>query len=136
AEAAGYRVIASDRSPQGVRSPVRGAIRAADLRDPQAYAALVEGCDHVIHTAAVLDATADPSEMAQVNTQAVTGLYAAARAAGAERFIHMSSAMLYAPGQSGPLPETGRLAHRDEHGRTKLDAEVLLRDAQTGPAWT
>ena len=94
AEAAGYRVIASDISAKGVLVPVRGEVRPADLRDGGVFDALVEGVDAVVHTGALMDVSADDAALAEVNSVAVTRLYEAASAAGATRFVHMSSAML------------------------------------------
>lgn len=139
AEAAGYRVIASDLNPQRIAMPVRGEIRPGDLRDPRFLHNLVRGVDHVIHTAAVLDAGAAAPEFSTVNTQAVIDLYRAAAAAGACRFVHVSTAMLYATGQSGPLVENCELRPRGLHGHSKHAGEQgLIEEAAKirGPEWT
>lgn len=136
AEAAGYRVVASDITAKGVQQPVRGEVRPGDLRDREFVKRLVRGCDHVIHTAALLDVGAPPEALREVNTEVVARLYEAAKEAGAKRFVHISSAMLYAPGPKGPLTEDSRIEPRGEHGRTKLRAEEFLRAQDGDPAWT
>lgn len=137
AEAAGYRVVATDITAKGVQQPVRGEVRPGDLRDRAFVERLVRGCDHVIHTAALLDVGAPLDALREVNTDVVARLYDAAKAAGAKRFVHISSAMLYAQGQTGPLTEGSAIEPRGEHGRTKLRAEEILRAHASGdPAWT
>lgn len=146
AEAAGYRVIASDITAKGVQQPVRGEVRPGDLRDRALLDRLVEGCDYVIHTAALLDVGAPEGALRELNTDVVAALYEASARAGVKRFVQISSAMLYAQGQQGPLTEASRIAPRGAHGRSKLEAESFLRahraaedgasDAIAGPAWT
>jgi nucleoside-diphosphate-sugar epimerase len=136
AEAAGFRVIASDLTPKGVQQPVRGEVRAGDLRDRAFVEKLVEGCDHVIHTAALLDVGAPADALREVNTEVVARLYEAGKRAGVNRFVQVSSAMLYAQGQRGPIAETAAIEPRGEHGRSKLRAEDFLRAARGGPSWT
>jgi len=127
AEASGYRVIATDMSRAGVRSPVRGEVRVADLRDTAAIDDLVKGCDAVIHTAAQLDAGADSAELSRTNTDAVANLYEASARAGAQRFIQVSNATLYAPSTSGaPLDEESEIAPRGPFGMSKRAAETYL----------
>lgn len=137
AEAAGYRVIASDLTAKGVQQPVRGEVRAGDLRDGAFVDRLVRGCDYVIHTAALLDVGAPTDALREVNTDVVARLHGAAGAAGATRFVQVSSAMLYAEGQSGRLTERSKVAPRGDHGRSKLGGEEVLRArGDDGPAWT
>lgn len=137
AEAAGYRVVASDLTAKGVQQPVRGEVRPGDLRDRDFVKRLVEGCDYVIHTAALLDVGAPEAALREVNTDVVARLHDAAREAGAARFVQVSTAMLYAQGQRQPLTEDAPLAPRGEHGRSKLGAEEVLRAREgDGPAWT
>lgn len=135
AEAAGFRVIATDLKAADVRVPVRGEVRPADLRDEHVAKSLVARCDAVIHTAARLDVGADTTELARTNTDAVVNLYRAAREAGVARFVHMSDAILYRPGD-GPLTEEATVAPRGRYGASKYAAEVFLRSQSSGPSWT
>ncbi|MBC7173975.1 MAG: NAD(P)-dependent oxidoreductase [Polyangiaceae bacterium] len=138
AEAAGYRVVVSDVEQRGLRAPVRGEVRAADLRDPSVFPALVKGCDFVVHAAAQLSVSADAAELAKTNTDAVVGLYEAAQAAGAKRFVHISIAMLYAAPQGRPVVEGDALEPRGPYGLSKHAAEVYLRSHEGPDAlpWT
>ncbi len=138
AEAAGYRVVANDLTAAGVPVPVRGEVRPGDLRDEAVRARVMRGVDHVVHTAAQLDAVADPAQFAASNTDVVVRLYEAAEQARVKRFIHMSTAMLYAPRQGRPLDEDATVAPRGPHGLSKHGAEVFLRGrgASASPAWT
>jgi nucleoside-diphosphate-sugar epimerase len=135
AEAAGHRVIATDLRAAGIRVPVRGEAKAADLRDPDAARRVVEGCDAVIHAAAQMVTGADAAELSRTNTDAVAYLYEAARDEGVDRFVHMSTGTLYAPSRE-PLKESSPLAPRGPYGMSKHAAEVYLRGQERGPAWT
>jgi len=136
AEAAGHRVIATDLTAKGVQQPVRGEVRPGDLRDPAFVRELVADCDAIIHTAALLDVGASSSALHEVNTEVVRSLFSAARKSGAKRLVHLSTAMLYAPGQS-TLTEEARVEPRGEYGESKLAAEEALRECNEGPtSWT
>lgn len=137
-EASGSRVIASDSNAAGIRTPVRGEVRPGDLTDDRFVASVVKGCDHVVHTAALLSATADPASLAKVNTDVVMRLYEAADAAKVKRFLHVSTAMLYGVDQRGALAETAEVAPRGPFGLSKHAAEAFLRGraSGSGPAWT
>ena len=137
AEAAGHRVIATDLSAKGVQQPVRGEVRPGDLRDREFTRRVVLGCDAVIHTAALLDVGAPVTALRSVNTVVVRELFDAAREAGATRFVHLSTAMLYRQDGSAACTEESRLAPRGEAGRSKLEAENTLRANADGPLrWT
>ena len=137
AEMAGYRVIASDLTASGISVPVRGDVRPADLRDRAAVRRVVQGCDAVIHTAAQLRTSASPAELAQVNTDATAQLYEAARQAGVKRFVHMSTATLYAPDPfSSGTEEASVIAPRGAYGMSKHGAEIFLLGQRRSPAWT
>lgn len=137
AEAAGFRVIATDLLPQGIQQPVRGEVRAGDLRDPGFVERLCRGVDHVIHTAAALDVGTPEDTLRAVNTQAVATLYDACAKTGAKRFVWVSSGMIYGQGQRGSLREDARILPRGPHSRSKRDAELLLEERRgKGPPWT
>ncbi len=138
AEAAGYAVVACDVNARGLRQPTRGRIVLGDLLDPQVRARALEGVDHVVHTAALLDATADTEALGRVNTELVRLLFEDAARLGLARFVHMSTCMLYAAHQTQPLTEDAETAARGPHGLSKLGAEAFLRGRGRGdgPAWT
>jgi UDP-glucose 4-epimerase len=137
-EAAGYAVVAADANERGLRRPTRGRIEAGDLTDRAVRERALTGVNHVVHTAALLDATASAVGLGRVNTDLVADLYEDAAARGVRRFIHMSTSMLYAPGTRGPLSEESEVAPRGAHGLSKLGAEAFLRGRgrADGPAWT
>jgi nucleoside-diphosphate-sugar epimerase len=138
AEAAGFAVVANDINARGLRQPTRGRALAGDLLDASVRARALEGVDHIVHTAALLDSTAETTELSRVNTELVEALFEDAARRKVKRFVHMSTCMLYAPEQRGPLGEDAATAARGPHGLSKLGAEAFLRGRGRGdgPAWT
>ncbi|MEY4513859.1 MAG: hypothetical protein RLZZ450_5981 [Pseudomonadota bacterium] len=137
-EAAGYAVVASDTNERGIRQPTRGRIEAGDLTERDVRARALLGVDHVIHTAALLDASTHAARLGQVNTDLVMQLFEQAAEQHVKRFVHMSTCMLYAAGDGAPLTEDAATAPRGPHGLSKLGAEAFLRGRGRGdgPAWT
>ena len=137
-EAAGFAVVANDTNERALRQPTRGRLAPGDLTDAGVRERAMEGVDHVIHTAALLEAAADPMGLGRVNTDLVRELYETATTRGVKRFVHMSTCMLYAPRQERPLTEDAPTAARGPHGLSKLGAEAFLRGRVRGdgPAWT
>lgn len=136
AEAAGHRVIVSDLDSRGLRAPVRGEIRPADLRDPAVYDALVRGVDVVVNAAAERSVGASAEELSRVNTESVARLFEASARAKVKRFIHISSATNYQLPTSGPVREDTPIAPRGPLGISRHAAEVYLHGRADGPAWT
>jgi nucleoside-diphosphate-sugar epimerase len=138
AEAAGFAVVANDLNARALRQPTRGRAFPGDLRDPGVRARALEGVDHIVHTAALLDSTAETTELSRINTELVEDLFDDAARRKVKRFVHMSTCMLYAPDQRGPLSEDAETAARGPHGLSKLGAEAFLRGRGRGdgPAWT
>jgi nucleoside-diphosphate-sugar epimerase len=130
-------VVASDTNERGIRQPTRGRIEAGDLTDRAVRERALTGVDHVIHTAALVDASTHATRLGRVNTDLVIQLFELAAERGVKRFVHMSTCMLYAPG-TGPLTEDAPTAPRGPHGLSKLGAEAFLRGRGRGegPAWT
>ena len=133
--ARGYLVRAAGRSSI---SAITGAEHVAigDLGAPVDWQPLLDGVDHVVHSAGLAHADGDiPEERyQQVNTQATLALARAAHAAGVRRFVFLSSIRAQA-GSSAPAPlsEADAPAPTDPYGRSKLAAEQAL--AETGLDW-
>ncbi len=95
----GHRVRASGRSTAaGEALTALGASFApCDLEHPKAdLKALVQGCDSVIHAAALSASWGPRAAFVSANVEATEALLAAAREAGMRRFVFVSSPSIYA----------------------------------------
>jgi dihydroflavonol-4-reductase len=99
-----------------------------DLLDRDGLEKVVDGCDAVVHVAALYSYDAPESEFVRVNVEGTRMILAAALARGVRRFLFTSTA-----GTCGPVP--GRIATEEDeppewelsvpYKRTKLEAERL-----------
>jgi nucleoside-diphosphate-sugar epimerase len=121
----GHRVRTLQRRPSGVAGvhDVLGTVT-----DPASRRAAVDGVDAVVHLAAKVSFTGDPQEFERVNVEGTRGLLADAAAAGADRFVFVSSPSVAHTGASimgdGAAPAEPERA-RGEYARTKAAAELL-----------
>ena len=123
--AAGHDVtVLQRRSVGGSHREVLG-----DVRDPRVVAAGAEGQDAVVHLAAKVDVVGAWRDYLSVNVDGTRTLLLAARAAGATRFVHVSSPSVAYAGSSlvgaGAAPADPATA-RGHYARSKAIAE---RDA-------
>jgi dihydroflavonol-4-reductase len=103
-----------------------------DLLDPSALERAVDGCEVVVHVAALYSYDASPTEIERVNVDGTRNLLQAAQGKQVRRFLFTSTA-----GTCGPVP--GRPATEEDeppaweltvpYKRTKLAAERLARAA-------
>ncbi len=103
-----------------------------DLLDRTGLERAVEGCEAVVHVAALYSYDAPPELIEQVNVEGTRNLLEAAARRGVRRFVHTSTA-----GTCGPVP--GRPATEEDapppwelsvpYKRTKLAAERLALEA-------
>jgi dihydroflavonol-4-reductase len=103
-----------------------------DLLDSQGLERVVEGCDAVVHVAALYSYDADPRLIEQVNVEGTRILLDACARRGVRRILHTSTA-----GTCGPVP--GRAATEEDsppswelsvpYKQTKLAAERLALEA-------
>ena len=115
------------------RDAARGAaLRSAgvevapgDLADPDRLRAAMTGAEVVFHLAAAAG-VAPNARMTEVNVWGVAHMLQAARAAGAARFVHVSTIAVYGYNRRGVVDEGARLAHTgDMYGDTKAAGEQL-----------
>ncbi|MCA9544162.1 MAG: NAD-dependent epimerase/dehydratase family protein, partial [Myxococcales bacterium] len=132
---AGHHVRALVRPGSEERLPVDVEPAPGDLTVPASLAAAVSGCDAVVHLGGVLR-TSRSLVMQRVNVGGTQSLAQAARDAGAERFVFVSTLSAQGPADgAGPHRGPGREAPIEAYGRSKLSAETALR-AGEGPRWT
>lgn len=119
------------------RAPVRALVRSrgplalpptvesfpGDLADESALAAALRGARAVVHAAAV-SSERDRAEIFRVNVEGTRRLIDAARRAGVERLVAISSAAVYgSSGDGAPLDEDAPRNARGAYGTSKLAAE-------------
>ena len=103
---------------------VRGALGDAD-----AARLLVEGCDAVVHVAAVYRTAGHPdSYYREINVEGTKRLLEAALAAGVRRFVHTSTVGVHGDVKNPPADEIAPIAPSDIYQETKAEAETLARD--------
>jgi dihydroflavonol-4-reductase len=99
-----------------------------DLLDREGLERVIDGCDAIVHVAALYSYRAPESELARVNVEGTRTILGAAAAKGVGRFLLTSTA-----GTCGPVPD--RIATEEDeppewelsvpYKRTKLEAERL-----------
>lgn len=125
----------------GVRALARGADRLAPiahssltpiegrLGDRDAARRLVEGCDALIHVAAVYRTAGHPDAYYRdVNVGGTEVLLEAAAAAGLRRFVHTSTVGVHGDVRNAPASEAAPIEPSDIYQRTKAEAEALARE--------
>jgi nucleoside-diphosphate-sugar epimerase len=101
-----------------------------DITDPpERLRPGMEGATHLFHCAAIIDEWSPLDRMVRVNVEGLRNVLEAARHLRLERFVHMSSAVVYGAhdqvdtDESAPFVETG-----DHYNHTKIACERLLKD--------
>jgi UDP-glucose 4-epimerase len=95
---AGHEVRLFDLSPSPYRSPEEVDFRAGCVTDADALLAAAEGCDAIVHLAAVADVNdviSDPAKAQEVNSEGTLRVLEAARQAAVKRVIYGSTIWAY-----------------------------------------
>jgi len=117
-----------DSGLEGSVDEIRG-----DMRDPAKARELVEGADVLIHAAAALPIRGSRSLIMGINVDGTRTLLEAARAAGADRVVFISSTSVYGVPKLHPIPEQAPLVGVGAYGESKIAAERLVRES--GVPW-
>jgi nucleoside-diphosphate-sugar epimerase len=88
--ASGAEVVGIDR----VADPKRGVL-AGDVSRPGLWQRAAEGCDVLVHTAALVGMPSDESGFWEVNVRGTRLALEAGRDAGVPRFVHLSSVVTF-----------------------------------------
>ncbi|MBA3735011.1 MAG: NAD-dependent epimerase/dehydratase family protein [Actinobacteria bacterium] len=100
-----------------------------DIRDLERVHALVAGADVVVHAAAALPIQASRESIRSVNVGGTENVLHAAREAGVERVVFISSTAVYGVPEKHPIEEGDPLVGVGAYGESKIDAEALCRVA-------
>lgn len=111
-------------------------VHTADLRELQSAREALTGCSHVIHLAAIVGGIANfhklPHTLTQVNNALTGAIVQASVDLGVERFVYVSSSMVFERATEFPTTEEHVLtcpAPRSAYGFSKLSGEVYARAA-------
>ena len=128
------RVADHREPPQWMREGCE--VRTTDLREAESAGAAVHGCSHVIHLAAIVGGIANfhklPFTLFEVNNALTGALTRAAVGHDVERFVYVSSSMVFERATEFPTTEE-HVEHcpapHSAYGFSKLAGEVYTRAA-------
>ncbi len=100
---------------------------AGDIRDRDLGKRAMAGVKWVVHTAAALPLY-KPADILSTEVEGTRILLEAARSAGVERFVHISSTAVYGIPDHHPLLEDDKLDGVGAYGQAKIDAEAICRE--------
>lgn len=111
-------------------------VHTGDLRDVAQARVATEGCSHVIHLAAIVGGIANfhklPHTLTEVNNALYNGVVRAALDKGVERFVYVSSSMVFERATEYPTTEAHILdtpIPQSAYGFSKLTGEVYVKAA-------
>ncbi|HEX4188361.1 MAG TPA: NAD(P)-dependent oxidoreductase [Solirubrobacteraceae bacterium] len=131
-----YEVRVSDQrmAPQWMRESCE--VHTGDLRTPEEARTATAGCTHVIHLAAIVGGIANfhrlPHTLTEVNNALYNAVIRAALDAEVERFVYVSSSMVFERAELYPTPEDYLPqcpVPVSAYGFSKLTGEVYCRAA-------
>ena len=103
-------------------------IVAGDLKDPDAVAQAVRGCDVVFHLGALIGipySYVHPVDYVQTNVLGTVNVLTAAQRASVARVIHTSTSEAYGTAQYVPIDEEHPLQAQSPYSASKIGADVL-----------
>ncbi len=122
----GLKVRGLDLSPQAAaRAQAIGAETVTgSTTDERAVAEFCRGADIVLHTAAIVKEGGSMDEFRRVNVGGTVTTAKAAKAAGAQVFVHLSSVMVYGFTYPRHVTELGpRRGENNPYCQTKIESE-------------
>ncbi|BCJ58138.1 NAD-dependent epimerase/dehydratase family protein [Micromonospora endophytica] len=114
-----------DIRPLAPRVQGRATFIRADVRDVDAMTRAFRGADVVIHSAAALPSHR-ATEIRSVDVDGTEAALRAARRAGVDRFVHISSTAVYGLPRHCPTPEDYPCEPVDPYSAAKLGAETAV----------
>ena len=120
-------------------------VHTGDLRELDQAREAMRGCSHVIHLAAIVGGIANfhklPHTLTEVNNALYNAIVHAALDHSVERFVYVSSSMVFEQATQYPTPEEHILEcpmPRSAYGFSKLTGEVYVHAAhdEHGLPWT
>jgi len=99
-----------------------------DIRDPNGVRTAMQGCDRVLHLAALIAipySYHSPDTYVDTNVKGTLNVLQAARDLGIERMVHTSTSEVYGTAQFVPITELHPLQGQSPYSATKIAADQL-----------
>ena len=111
-------------------SDVRGQFEvfAGDIRDPHGVRTAMEGCDAVLHLAALIAipySYHSPDTYVDTNIKGTLNVLQAARACGVQRVVHTSTSEVYGTAAFVPMTEDHPLSGQSPYSASKIGADQI-----------
>lgn len=103
-------------------------IFAGDVRDPNGVRTALQGCDAVLHLAALIGipfSYHSPDAYVDTNIRGTLNVLQAARDLGTEKVVHTSTSEVYGTAQYVPIDEKHPLQGQSPYSATKIGADQL-----------
>jgi UDP-glucose 4-epimerase len=115
------------------------AVIHGDIRNRDDIDSALEGCDAVIHFAAlksVGESVANPDLYHDNNVEGTRNLLEAMKLCGLKKLVFSSSAAVYGTPESLPIAEDHPLSAANPYGETKIICEKMMHDFyKNDPSW-
>ena len=115
-----------DSSPADVKEGID--VFAGDVRDPYGVLTATEGCDAILHLAALIAipySYHSPETYVDTNVKGTLNVLQAARQRGIRRVIHTSTSEVYGTARFVPITEEHPLQGQSPYSATKIAADQL-----------
>lgn len=115
-----------DTLPQEILSQIE--VFAGDIRDPYGVRKAMEGCDSVMHLAALIAipySYHSPDTYIDTNVKGTLNIVQAARDLGVERVLHTSTSEVYGTARYVPIDETHPLLGQSPYSASKIGADQI-----------
>lgn len=115
-----------DHSPAEIKSAID--VFAGDIRDPHGVRTAMQGCDAVLHLAALIAipySYHSPDTYVDTNIKGTLNVLQAARDLGVSRVIHTSTSEVYGSARFVPITEEHPLQGQSPYSASKIGADQL-----------
>lgn len=115
-----------DQSPAEVRKAID--VFAGDIRDPHGVRAAMQGCDVVMHLAALIAipySYHSPDTYVDTNVKGTLNVVQAARDLGVERVVHTSTSEVYGTARFVPITEEHPLQGQSPYSASKIGSDQM-----------
>lgn len=115
-----------DASPREIREAID--VFAGDIRDPHGVRTAMQGCDTVLHLAALIAipySYHSPDTYVDTNIKGTLNVLQAARDLGVKKVVHTSTSEVYGTARFVPITEAHPLQGQSPYSATKIAADQL-----------